>query len=175
MVLQSAGSGSPMAKVGAAAYRLLFTVLNSFKMHIMKDSLSRNCFYSLECLIHMNTLNAKTNIFIFINLRYLRLMLQKNKENNKKIKKVCDNFHHNFKNIPCYVTIEVSLKNFYLALYNSYQDCPIDFHIRHSVPFHDHEIVPPTISWPVRYASVLSHNIHMNPMCVAQSAACAVQ
>ena len=36
------------------------------------------------------------------------------------------------------------------ALYHSYQDCPIDFHIRQSVPFHDHEIVPPTISWPVR-------------------------
>ena len=60
----------------------------------------------------------------------------------------------------------------YLILYHSYQDCPIDFHIWHSVPFHDHEIVPPTISWPVHYASVLSH---MNHMCVAQSAACAVQ
>ena len=38
----------------------------------------------------------------------------------------------------------------YLTLYHSYQDCPIDFHIRQSVPFHDHDIVPPTISWPVR-------------------------
>ena len=36
------------------------------------------------------------------------------------------------------------------SLYHSYQDCPIDFHIRQSVPFHDHDIVPPTISWPVR-------------------------
>ena len=42
------------------------------------------------------------------------------------------------------------------------------------IPFHDHEIVPPTISWLVRYASVFII-IHMNPMCVAQSAACAVQ
>ena len=31
-------------------------------------------------------------------------------------------------------------------LYHSYQDCPIDLNIWHSVPFHDHEIVPPTIS-----------------------------
>ena len=53
----------------------------------------------------------KADISIFINLRYLRLKLLKNKENNKKI---CD-FFHNFKNIPCYVTSEVSLKRFYLV------------------------------------------------------------
>ena len=42
------------------------------------------------------------------------------------------------------------------------------------VPFHDHDIVPPTISCPCvkRTFWVI---IHKNPMCVAQSAACAVQ
>ena len=34
----------------------------------------------------------------------LALKLRKNKENNKKI---CHIFHHNFKNIPCYVMSEV--------------------------------------------------------------------
>ena len=57
-------------------------------------------------------------------------------------------------------------------LYHSYQDCPIDFHIRHSVPFHDHEIVPPTISWPVRYVSVLSHNTHESYVCRAKCRVC---
>ena len=33
------------------------------------------------------------------------------KENDKKI---CHIFHHNFKNIPCYVISEVSLKRFIL-------------------------------------------------------------
>ena len=35
-------------------------------------------------------------------------------ENNKKI---CHMFHHNFKNIPCYVMSEVSLKKFHFALF----------------------------------------------------------
>ena len=48
-------------------------------------------------------------------MRYLRLKLLKNKENNKKI---CDIVHHNFKNIYCYVTSEVSLKRFYFALFD---------------------------------------------------------
>ena len=63
----------------------------------------------------MKSLNAKTNMYISIciNLRYLRLKLLKSKENNKKI---CDIFHHNFKNILCYVTSEISLKRFYFAL-----------------------------------------------------------
>ena len=53
----------------------------------------------------------------FTNLRYLQFKLLKNKENNKKM---CDIFHHNFKNIPCYVTSEVhvSLKMFYFALFD---------------------------------------------------------
>ena len=63
----------------------------------------------------MKSLNSKTDISIFINLRYLRLKLLKNKENNKKI---CHIFHHNFKNIPCYVMSEVSLKRFYFALFD---------------------------------------------------------
>ena len=62
----------------------------------------------------MKSFNAKTDISSFINLRYLRLKLLKNKENNIKI---CNIFHHNFKTIPCYVTSEVSLKRFYFALF----------------------------------------------------------
>ena len=51
-------------------------------------------------------------------------------------------------------------------LYHSYQDCPIDFHMLHSELFHDHEIVPQLLhGFPCVY------KIHMNPMCVAQSAA----
>ena len=65
--------------------------------------------------LHMKSLNAKTDISIFINVRYLRLKLRKNKENNKKI---CHIFHHIFKNIPCYVMSEVSLKRFYFALFD---------------------------------------------------------
>ena len=63
----------------------------------------------------MKSLNSKTDISIFINLRYLRLKLLKNKENNKKI---CHIFHHNFKSIRCYVMSEVSLKRFYFALFD---------------------------------------------------------
>ena len=63
----------------------------------------------------MKSLNTKNDISMFINLRYLRLKLLKNKENNKK---VCHIFHHNFKNIPCYVMSEVSLKTFYFTLFD---------------------------------------------------------
>ena len=52
----------------------------------------------------LKSLNAKTDISTFINLRYLRSKLLKNKEYNKKI---CHIFHHNFKNIPCYAMSEV--------------------------------------------------------------------
>ena len=37
------------------------------------------------------------------------------KENNKKIYHI---FHHNFKNIPCYVMSEVSLKRVYFPLFD---------------------------------------------------------
>ena len=63
----------------------------------------------------MKSLNAKTDISIFINLRYFALKLLKNKENNKKI---CHTYHHNFKNIHCYVISEVSLKRFYFVLFD---------------------------------------------------------
>ena len=63
----------------------------------------------------MKSFNAETDISIFINLRYLQLKLLKNKENNKKIYNI---FHHNFKNNPCCVTSEVSLKRFYFALFD---------------------------------------------------------
>ena len=42
----------------------------------------------------------------------------------------------------------------------------------HSEPFHDHEIVPPTLSWPVRYASVLSHNTYESYVCRAKCRVC---
>ena len=63
----------------------------------------------------MKSLNSKTDISIFINLRYLRLNLLKNKENDKKIFLF---FHHNSTNIPCYVMNKVSLKILYFALLN---------------------------------------------------------
>ena len=65
----------------------------------------------------MKSLNSKTDNYInfFVNLRYLRLKMLKNKEN---IKKICKNFPHNFKNIPCYVMSEVLLKRFYFALFD---------------------------------------------------------
>ena len=50
-----------------------------------------------------------------INLRYLRLQVLKSKENNKKC---CHIFPHNFENIPWYVMSEVSLKMFYVALFD---------------------------------------------------------
>ena len=53
--------------------------------------------------------------FFYKFFRYLQLKLLKNKEN---IKKICDTFHHNLKNIPCYVTSEVSFKRFYFALFD---------------------------------------------------------
>ena len=70
---------------------------------------------SLWTINYLKSLNAKTDISICINLRYLRLKLLKNKENNKKI---CHIFHHNFNNIPCYVMSEVTLKRFYFALFD---------------------------------------------------------
>ena len=36
----------------------------------------------------------------------------------EKKKKIGHMFHHNFKNIPCYVTSEVSLQMFYIALFD---------------------------------------------------------
>ena len=65
--------------------------------------------------VNVKSLNAKTDVSIFINLRYLRLKLLKNKENDKKI---CDIFHHSFKYIPCYVMSEKSMKRFYFALFD---------------------------------------------------------
>ena len=76
--------------------------------------LNNSILFKIQC---MKSLNSKTDISIFINLRYLRLKLQqlKNKENNNKI---CHIFHHSFKNIPCYVMSEVSLKTVYFALFD---------------------------------------------------------
>ena len=69
--------------------------------------------------------------------------------------------------------LKVPMQNISNSYYITHtHDCPIDFHIRHSVPFHDHEIVPPTISWPVRYASILSHYTHESYVCRAKCRVC---
>ena len=52
-------------------------------------------------------------IYPFINLRYLRLKLLK----NKKVIRTCNIFHHYFRNVSCYVTSEASLTIVYLALF----------------------------------------------------------
>ena len=75
----------------------------------------------------MKSLNKKKNdISIFINFRYLRSKLLKNKEKNKKI---CHIFHHNFKNNPycvmsiiekglfCSIWKWMYFKNFEIAVY----------------------------------------------------------
>ena len=65
----------------------------------------------------------------------------KNKENNKKI---CHIFHHNFKNIPCHVMIEVSWKRFYFALF-------------------DDELTLKTLKWA--FIGFLIQTLHMYPLC----------
>ena len=47
----------------------------------------------------------------------MRLKLLKKRKKNAK--NICDTFHHSFKNIPCFVTSEVSLKRFYFALFDN--------------------------------------------------------
>ena len=65
------------------------------------------------------SLNAKTDIskVLLINLRYWQLKLLKDK-GSRDNKNICDIFHHNFKNIPCYVTSKVLLKRFYFTLFD---------------------------------------------------------
>ena len=57
----------------------------------------------------------KNRYINFYQFEIFAIKLLKSKENNKKI---CHIFHHNFKNIPCYVMSEVSLKRFYFALFD---------------------------------------------------------
>ena len=104
------------------------TIMNTQSLHLTKtihsqalkgrisiDEDRQNLVTSIHPYNYLKSLNSKTDVSIFINLRYLRLKLLKNKENNMKI---CHIFHHNFKNIPCYVMSEVSLKRFYFALFD---------------------------------------------------------
>ena len=49
-----------------------------------------------------------------------------------------------------------------------YQDCPIDFHILHSELFHDHVLVPQTITWLPRALRVRLHNTHVSYVCRAK-------
>ena len=56
------------------------------------------CILLLKCRAYMNSLNAKTDISIFIKFEIFAIEAAENKDNNGKI---CDIFHHNFKNIPC--------------------------------------------------------------------------
>ena len=58
---------------------------------------------------------AKRVISIFVNLRYLRLKLLKNKENNKNI---YDTFDHNFKNIYLCIMSYVSFERQHFVLYD---------------------------------------------------------
>ena len=63
----------------------------------------------------MKSFNSKPDISIYQFWDICDTKLLKNKENYKKI---CHIFHHNFKNIPCYVMSEVSLKFEYFALFD---------------------------------------------------------
>ena len=65
----------------------------------------------------MKGLNSNTDIIMhFYQFEIFAIKAaEKNKENNKKI---CHIFHHNYKNIPCYVMSEVSLKRFHFALFD---------------------------------------------------------
>ena len=46
----------------------------------------------------------------YINFHKFEIFAIKAAEKQRKTKKICDIFHHNFKNIPCYVMSEASLK-----------------------------------------------------------------
>ena len=64
----------------------------------------------------MKSLLAKTDKSIFVKLRYLRLKIKKNKENNKNFYVT---FDHNFKNIPLYVMSNISFERYHFVLYDS--------------------------------------------------------
>ena len=66
---------------------------------------------------YLKSLFAKTDKSIFVKLRYLRLKIKKNIENNKNF---CVTFDHNFKNIPLYVMSNISFERYYFVLYDSY-------------------------------------------------------
>ena len=71
--------------------------------------------YTYLMYTYMKSFIAKRVISILVNLRYLRFKLLKYKENNKKM---CNNFDHNFKNIPLYIMSNVSLERYYFVLYD---------------------------------------------------------
>ena len=64
---------------------------------------------------HMKSFIAKRDKSIWVNWRYLRFKLLKYKENNENI---FNNFDHNFKDIPLYITRNVSLERYYFILYD---------------------------------------------------------
>ena len=59
------------------------------------------------------SLNLKYNIFFQFEIFAIKDASLKNREEKKM-----SYFHHNFKNIPCYVMSEVSLKRCYVALFD---------------------------------------------------------
>ena len=59
---------------------------------------------------------CKNRYIHFYQFEIFAIKAAENKENNKK--KIYNIFHHNLKNIPCCVTSEVSLKRFYIALFD---------------------------------------------------------
>ena len=63
----------------------------------------------------MKSFIAKRVNSILVNLRYLKFMLLKYKETNKKI---CNTFDNIFKTLPLYIMRKVSLKKYYFVLYN---------------------------------------------------------
>ena len=58
---------------------------------------------------------CKIRYIHFYQFEIFAIKAAENKENNKKI---CDMFHHNLTNIPCYVTSEVSLKRICFPLFD---------------------------------------------------------
>ena len=76
-------------------------------------------------------------------------------------KKRCDIFHHNFKNISCYVSNEVSLKRLYFALFddrlNYFKNFEIGVYISflHSNSSNDYLLIPyPDNSPPEQFHTI---------------------
>ena len=97
-------------------FRSSFTVVVSSPFFLSSSS-SLLCFSSifLVVLFTSEEFKCKNRYIYFFQFEIFAIKAAENKENKKKI---CDNFHHNFKNIPYFVTIEVSLKRFKFALFN---------------------------------------------------------
>ena len=65
----------------------------------------------------MKSLFAKPDKSILVKLRYLRLKIKKNRENDKNYFLT---FGHNFKNIPLHVMSNIPFERYYFVLYDRY-------------------------------------------------------